>query len=123
MDVLQEVADSVSQTEPASLASDGDSSSTSEEEDSLFFGPMAGASIAEKRARWKKLLKGAGFFQASRRLGGKKWRIVENKPRTGRYAYANGYLFEISTKATRIAFKSIPRRLIYPGVYTTAHAV
>ena len=33
------------------------------------------------------------------------------------------YLFETSTKATRIAFKSIPRRLIYPGVYTTAHVV
>ena len=52
--------------------------------------------------------------------------MVENKPQTGRYAYAYGTRicsFETSTKATRIAFKSIPRRLIYPGVYTTAHAM
>ena len=52
--------------------------------------------------------------------------MVENKPQTGRYAsYAciYAYLFETSTKATRIAFKSIPRRLIYPGVYTTAHVI
>ena len=53
MDLLHEFADFATQPEPAPPAkpsSDSDSSSTSESDDDLFFGPMAGPSIAEKRA-------------------------------------------------------------------------
>ena len=94
---------------------------------------MAGASIAEKRARWKKLLKGAGFFQASRRLGGKKWRIVENKPRTDwplrvrervslrDFDKGNSHRFQVDPSKADLSWS------VHHGtrgvVYTTAHAM
>ena len=72
MDLLQEFADFATQEEPASPSCDSDSSSTSEDDDSLFFGPAAGKSIAEKRAHWKRLLgEGAPFEAGRRRPGGK----------------------------------------------------
>ena len=130
MDLLHEFADFATQPEPAPPAkplSDSDSSSTSESDDDLFFGPMAGPSIAEKRAKWKKLLGEGTPFQAGRR---KKRRKTEEKPRKGRYSYlfnaGDPQRFRLdpsSTKATGIASASPPRRVLFAGVYATVHVV
>ena len=68
--------------------SDTDSTSTSEDDDSLFFGPAADESIAEKRAHWKRLLgEGASFIAGRPGAGKKKRRKTEERPRDGRYSY------------------------------------